>query len=327
MRASPIDLLIVGLCLAAVVDGSRRGFLPYATELVALAGGVAAGLLLYPPVGGFMAATFRLSPELARFAVFLVSLVVVRSLIARLVGSAALAWLKQVETSLARRPRQVAGASTALALVLFVTALALATLRDLPASAAQRTARNSLIAAPLSALTQGLSRPVAGLVSLPSSPSLVVSQVPSDPGGEAFYRLSFPASLKLTEDTAAEQRMLAALNSARAQAGLAPLEPDPALQSVALAHSYDMYRRDYFSHNTPGGTTAFQRLASAHVSYVTAGENIAFAPDESRALSLLLQSPEHRANILNPDFLCVGIGVVKAPPGFEEMVTQDFTDC
>ena len=37
-------------------------------------------------------------------------------------------------------------------------------------------------------------------------------------------------------------------------------------------------------------------------------------------------SPDHRANLLNPDFKCVGIGVYRAV-GYEEMFTQDFSDC
>jgi uncharacterized protein YkwD len=40
-----------------------------------------------------------------------------------------------------------------------------------------------------------------------------------------------------------------------------------------------------------------------------------------------MQSPDHRANILNPDFRCVGIGAYKGLNGYEEMFTQDFADC
>ena len=60
--------------------------------------------------------------------------------------------------------------------------------------------------------------------------------------------------------------------------------------------------------------------------FVTAGENIAFAPDVDQAYESLLASPDHRANLLNPDFKCVGIGVYRAV-GYEEMFTQDFSDC
>ena len=86
-----------------------------------------------------------------------------------------------------------------------------------------------------------------------------------------------------------------------------------------------MYVRGYFSHVTPDGHSAFDRLQSAGVTFLAAGENIAFAPDADSAEASLLASPEHRANILAPDYVRVGIGVLHAP-GYEEMFTQEFAD-
>jgi len=45
-----------------------------------------------------------------------------------------------------------------------------------------------------------------------------------------------------------------------------------------------------------------------------------------QAYQSLLASPDHRSNLLNPDFRCLGIGVYRAT-GYEEMFTQDFSDC
>src|SRR5207248_3248732 len=95
----------------------------------------------------------------------------------------------------------------------------------------------------------------------------------------AFYRLSFPNGMKLTVDAAAERRMLATVNSERQRNGLRPLRMDPQLQVVARAHSRDMYERDYFSHVSPDGKSAFDRLRAAGVKFLAAGENIAFAPE------------------------------------------------
>ena len=88
-----------------------------------------------------------------------------------------------------------------------------------------------------------------------------------------------------------------------------------------------MYQRHNFSHQTPDGKTPFDRLHDLHIHYVAAGENLAFAPDADQASTSLMNSPDHRANILNPDFRCVGIGAYKGLNGYEEMFTQDFDDC
>jgi uncharacterized protein YkwD len=86
-----------------------------------------------------------------------------------------------------------------------------------------------------------------------------------------------------------------------------------------------MYLRAYFSHVTPDGRSAFDRLETAGVKFLAAGENIAFAPDVDAAEQSLISSPEHRANILAPDYVRIGIGVLRAA-GYQEMFTQEFAD-
>ena len=87
-----------------------------------------------------------------------------------------------------------------------------------------------------------------------------------------------------------------------------------------------MFRRGYFSHVTPDKRTPFDRIRAAGVVYVTAGENIAYAPDVDQAQTRLMASVEHRANITNSDFKRVGIGVYRGLGGYEELFTQDFAD-
>jgi uncharacterized protein YkwD len=149
----------------------------------------------------------------------------------------------------------------------------------------------------------------------------------SNPGEDAFYRLHFPANLVVEPDPAAEDRMLQRVNTARADVGVSPLRMDPVLQEAARQHSRDMYERHYFSHQTPDSKSPYDRLHDARFHFVTAGENIAFAPDPDQAWDSLIHSPDHRANILNPDFRCVGIGAYKGLGGYEEMFTQEFADC
>ena len=137
--------------------------------------------------------------------------------------------------------------------------------------------------------------------------------------------MHFPAGLPLSTDPSAEATMLAYVNEQRTQRGLAPLRLDPSLTAVARAQSADMFRQSYFSHDAPNGATPFDRMHAAGIRYTMAGENIAYAPTVSIADTGLMNSPEHRANILRPEFTRIGVGVVSGGL-FQEMFTQDFAD-
>ena len=117
--------------------------------------------------------------------------------------------------------------------------------------------------------------------------------------------------------------MLELINAERSAAGLRPLAADPELTQVAEAHSTDMFARGYFAHVTPEGRDPFERMREAQVRFSTAGENLALAPTLQIAHTGLMNSPGHRANILQPEFGRVGIGIMDG--GIHGlMVTQDF---
>jgi len=128
--------------------------------------------------------------------------------------------------------------------------------------------------------------------------------------------------------SAAEERILADVNQARADHGLNPLIPLAALAAVARAHSRDMAMHDYFAHDSPDQGTAEQRLAAAGIHYLMMGENIYTEtyPDPGlaqRAVQGWLHSPPHRKNMLSPSFNRTGIGIARTPGG-TSYVTQDF---
>ncbi|MDI6892141.1 MAG: CAP domain-containing protein [Actinomycetota bacterium] len=123
-----------------------------------------------------------------------------------------------------------------------------------------------------------------------------------------------------------EAKMLVLLNRERTSRGLPALEVDPRLTEVARDHSREMIALDYFSHTSPVHGVLSERLEKAGLrKWETAGENLAGAPDCEEARSALLQSPEHRANILDPSYTHVGIGVVDGGP-YGKMFTQDFAE-
>lgn len=145
---------------------------------------------------------------------------------------------------------------------------------------------------------------------------------PASPGTEPD-RPSTPAPGSTIQLTADEQAMVSMVNQARAEAGLAPLKVDPQLVKTARMKSQDMINLGYFSHQSPTYGSPFDLMRSQGVSYRYAGENLAGAPTVERAHTGLMNSQGHRANILNPNYTRIGIGVIDGGR-YGKMFTQHF---
>jgi len=117
--------------------------------------------------------------------------------------------------------------------------------------------------------------------------------------------------------------MLDLVNAARQQAGLQPLAADPELVKIARLKSRDMIENNYFSHESPVYGSPFDMMKQFGISYRTAGENIACNQSVQAAHEALMNSPGHRANILNASFTHIGIGIVDGGP-CGKMFTQMF---
>ncbi|NLG86200.1 MAG: sporulation protein [Firmicutes bacterium] len=126
------------------------------------------------------------------------------------------------------------------------------------------------------------------------------------------------------EQLAAEEaRLLELTNQARKEAGLQPLQLDMRLVETARAKSADMVANDYFGHISPDLGSPFDQMHQAGITYQTAGENLAGAPTADAAHTGLMNSPGHRANILNPNFTHIGIGMAKGS-SYGLIFTQQF---
>ena len=66
-------------------------------------------------------------------------------------------------------------------------------------------------------------------------------------------------------------------------------------------------------------------MNKANIEFTYAGENLALAPSTPLAMQGLMNSPGHRANILNPNFKKIGIGVIDGGI-YGKMYSQEFTD-
>ncbi len=121
-------------------------------------------------------------------------------------------------------------------------------------------------------------------------------------------------------------QVLTLVNQHRASIGVGQLATDSALTASAVWKSMNMAGYDYFDHNDdPIGRTVAQRLvACGWPSNLGWGENIAEGfTTPADVMNAWLNSPGHKANIENPAFTSIGIGVAESSSGTYYW-TQDF---
>lgn len=156
----------------------------------------------------------------------------------------------------------------------------------------------------------------------PLLPKAGTSRITAVPESERFIKLPYKVS-KFTPRPDLEAEMLVLLNREREERGLRPLKVDSELTEVARNHSKDMFLRGYFSHYSIEKKDPFDRMRSAGVKFSTAGENLALAQNLTMAHTGLMNSPGHKANILQPAFGRVGIGILDGGI-YGLMITQNF---
>jgi uncharacterized protein YkwD len=125
---------------------------------------------------------------------------------------------------------------------------------------------------------------------------------------------------------AAESRLLVLLNEARGAAGVPALAAHPGLTEVAELHSRDMVDSGFFGHDSPTFGDPSARVHRKGLAFVVIAENVGRGSTAEEVNAMLLDSPGHRANALDPNLTHVGIGVVlDSRQGSAEIVaTEDF---
>lgn len=109
-----------------------------------------------------------------------------------------------------------------------------------------------------------------------------------------------------------EWKVFELTNQERVNNGLQPLQVDYELSRVAREKSRDMAVNRYFSHDSPVYGSPFDMMRSYGITYRTAGENIAKGQrTPAEVVNAWMNSPGHRANILNPNFTHIGVGYVE----------------
>jgi len=148
------------------------------------------------------------------------------------------------------------------------------------------------------------------LISIMLSGCTMPSQTGRVPGSGSGYSAN-PTQRDLSQNEMT--RLLNLVNQARARKRVSPLRYDSSLCHAAQAHSADMAKRNYFSHNArrpaPNGVKISDRVTNSGYQWQTVGENIAKGHlTVEKVFQGWMDSPGHRANILNPGFTEMGFG-------------------
>jgi Ca2+-binding RTX toxin-like protein len=140
-----------------------------------------------------------------------------------------------------------------------------------------------------------------------------------------------------------ERYMLDLINADRSAAGLAPLTLELNLNSSAEVHSQWMTDTDTFDHEGAGDSTATERMRAAgmdlsgtwqtaeNIGAVTISGGSSLYDEVAQLHANLMNSPGHRANLMDPGLTVIGIGIVTGRLTYGDqgtynsvLVTQNF---
>jgi len=120
-----------------------------------------------------------------------------------------------------------------------------------------------------------------------------------------------------------ERDLLHMANQARERVGAPSLKLDSGLTAAARTHAQAMLEARQLSHQFTGEPALIRRLAATSTLQLDqAGENVALDYSAAGGHEHLMLSPPHRANLLNPAYNVVGLGVVRS--GDRLYIVQDF---
>jgi uncharacterized protein YkwD len=313
-----VDILLLLIIFFSALGGRYRGFVLGMLDLVRWVGSLVIGLRYYPLVADWLGGQVNWN-EIWIPPVSFVLVTVLASILIQLVANLLLEALPP--TLHTHKGNRFLGLIPGLLSGLITAAIVAAVLLAVPLpDALQASAQNSRLTNRFAAYTERLEMALAPVF----EPAVhrTLNKLTVAPDSEQFIDLPFKVD-DARPRPELEAQMLALVNEERLAQGLPLLQPDTALTRVARLHSADMFRRGYFSHLTPEGHDPYHRIRQARIPFRAAGENLALAPTIPVAHDGLMNSPGHRANILQRRFGRVGIGVMDGGRR-RLMITQNF---
>ncbi len=128
-----------------------------------------------------------------------------------------------------------------------------------------------------------------------------------------------------TRVTEQERIMIELVNDVRIANGLSSLKIDDQLTDIARMKARDMISNNYFDHYSPTYGSPFTMMKDQGVKYLLAGENLASSRTVQKGFEGLMNSPEHKENIMDNRYDSIGVGIIKGNTG-KLMIVQLFTD-
>ena len=322
-----VDILIIFVVIIYLIEGYGLGFLRATVDFLTFIGSFVLGLTFYSFFASFLVNHLHIPQGFANAAGFflgafiseIVLTIVFRKFLILAYDTLKFNQQSDVVKNLNKILGILPGFASAIVLLSFVLTMMVA----LPLSPYLKTSvADSRFGDSFVSNTFGLEKVLNSVFGQAVSDALTFLTV--EPESQESINLNFKTT-DISVDTKAEGQMLAMVNMERTSRGIKPLVLNGPLTSVGRAHCVDMFKRGYFSHYTPEGLSPFDRMAQVDITYTFAGENLALAPNVDLAMQGLMNSPGHRANILNKDFGKVGIGVINGGI-YGEMFCQEFTD-
>jgi uncharacterized protein YkwD len=314
-----VDLILILIVLLAVIAGWYRGFISSMLSLLVWTGSFISAYLFYPYVASFIDKLFDAGPWLLAIA-FILTAIVAGTLLSIVAGYISRSVPMQahqngINSVLGIFPGAIMGYLYA---VIFSAIFLALPIRD----GITEKVRTSQLGVQLAMQSEWANRKLAPVFD--EAIRQTINSLTVQPGSEEKVNLTFKID-NATPKPIYESEMLQMINAERQKHGLKPLVADPDMQRVARAHSQDMFAKGYFAHDDPEGKDPFDRIKAANIRFDAAGENLALAQTVEIAHVNLMNSPGHRANILNPSFGRVGIGILDG--GFYGlMISQEFRD-
>jgi len=315
-----VDLIIIFILFYFVAESWKIGFWIILADFLGFLFSLLIALRGFQFISGILQTNFSLNQSLSNALGFLI----VASFSETILSFVFSEVVKKIPYKFWRKPwSNVAGILPSLGQGLILTAFILTLAISLPISPnLKRDITGSKIGGILVQKTSGLEARLNEIFGGLIKDSLTYLTV--NPGSSEVVPIRVgEKSLKVDEE--AEFELFRLVNAERRKRGISELSWRTELTLVARDHAKDMWEREYFGHFSPEGEDVVDRMEKRQISFKIVGENLALAPLVATAHQGLMNSEGHRANILEPDFKRIGIGVIDNGI-YGKMFVQIFTD-
>lgn len=322
MYVNWVDLVILSVVVFFVADGWETGLVYLLSHLFSFLGSLLFAIRYHTAVGTFISEKFGTPPIWTDVVGYLIVSIICETIFAQALAFFIRKLPKQIFTS---HYNHIFGAILSSLNSLVITAFLLLLILSLPL---RGTVKNDIKASTIGSRLVRLAEKYGG--SIKSSFEEIAQEtikfmtIKPQSSDRIYLRIA-PDDASLQVDTDAQAQMVLLVNNERKKNNLSQLSVDTDMTDVAAQHSRDMFLRRYFSHYDLEGHDASYRMNQSNVSYTMLGENLAYGPDVTTAHKGLMDSEEHRDNILNTQYHRIGIGIVKSD-AFGMMFTQLFAD-